>query len=76
MCLAVPMAVKEINGDMGVVESGGVSMEVGISLLDDVKIGDWVIIHAGFAISKVNKEEAMESLELFEEMNKLRDKDE
>jgi len=72
MCLAVPMVVKEIKGDMGVVESGGVSMEVGISLLDDVKIGDWVIIHAGFAISKVNQKEAMESLELFEEMNKLK----
>ena len=71
MCLAVPMQIKEINGDMGKVESGGVAMDVGISLLSDVKIGEWVIVHAGFAISKVNHEEAMETLALFEEMAAL-----
>ena len=75
MCLAVPMEVKEINDDMGTVESGGVSMEVGLSLLTDVKIGDWVIIHAGFAISKLNKEDAMETLSLFNQMAEAADKE-
>ncbi len=73
MCLAVPMEIKEINDDMGRVESGGVSMDVGLSLISDAKIGDWVIVHAGFAISKLNKEDALESLSLFEQINNLED---
>ncbi len=75
MCLAVPMEIKEINDDMGKVESGGVSMDVGLSLITDVKIGDWVIVHAGFAISKLNKEDAMETLSLFDQMADAADKE-
>lgn len=68
MCLAVPMNVKEINGDLGVVESLGVKREVGLMLMEDIKIGDWVLIHAGFAISKLNQEEAEETLALLREV--------
>lgn len=75
MCLAVPMEIKEINGDIGKVESRGVSMDVGLSLLTDSKIGDWVIVHAGFAISKLNKEDAMETLSLFDQMEEAVDRD-
>ncbi len=75
MCLAVPMEIKEINDDMGKVESGGVKMDVGLSLLTDIKVGDWVIVHAGFAISKLNKEDAMETLSLFEQMADAADKE-
>ncbi len=64
MCIAIPMNVKEIKGDMGVVESRGVKRDVGLMLIDDVKIGDWVLIHAGFAISKMNREEAEETMNL------------
>ena len=53
MCLAVPMKVVEIKGEMGVVENKGVKREVGFMLLEDVKIDDWVLIHAGFAITKL-----------------------
>lgn len=67
MCIAVPMNVKEINGTMGVVESLGVQREVGLMLLEDVKEGDWVLIHAGIAISKLNQEEAEETLALLKE---------
>ena len=55
MCLAVPMKVVEIKDDMAVVESAGLRRDVGIMLLDKVKLGDWVLIHAGFAISKLTK---------------------
>ena len=67
MCIAVPMKVIEIKNDMGVVEGNGVTREVGIMLLEDLKIDDWVLIHAGFAISKINEEEAQETLSLLKE---------
>ena len=67
MCLAVPMKVIEINNDMAVVESAGLRREVGIMLLDKVKLNDWVLIHAGFAISKLTKKQARETLAIFEE---------
>ena len=67
MCLAVPMQVIEIKGDMAVVESTGLRRDIGIMLLDKVKLGDWVLIHAGFAISKLTKKQARETLAIFAE---------
>ena len=67
MCIAIPMEVKEIKGRMGVVEHKGVQREVGLMLLEDLKIGDWVLIHAGFAISKLNQKDAEETLSLLKE---------
>jgi hydrogenase expression/formation protein HypC len=65
MCLAVPMKVIEIKDDMAVVESSGLRRKVGIMLLDKVKRGDWVIIHAGFAISKLTQKQARETVAIF-----------
>jgi hydrogenase expression/formation protein HypC len=70
MCLAVPMKIIQINGDMGVVEVDGIRREVGLMLLEDSRIDDWVIIHAGFAISKLSVTEAKQTLKLFDEMAK------
>lgn len=67
MCIAVPMNVTEINGDMGVVEYSGVKRNVGLMLIEDVKVGDWVLIHAGFAITRLNPEDAQETLALLRE---------
>ncbi len=67
MCLAVPMKVVEIKGDMAVVDSAGLRRDVGIMLLDKVKLGDWVLIHAGFAITKLTKKQARETLAIFAE---------
>jgi hydrogenase expression/formation protein HypC len=67
MCLAVPMKVIEIKGDMAVVESAGLRREVGTMLLDRIRMGDWVIVHAGFAISKLTKKQARQTLAIFEE---------
>lgn len=71
MCIAVPMNVVEINGSMGVVEYNNVRREVGLMLMDDVKLGDWVLIHAGFAISKLNPEEAEETISLLKQAELL-----
>ena len=71
MCVAVPMKIKKINGDKGIVEIGGVEREVGLKLLPGVQVGDYVIVHAGFAIQRLDEEDAKETLALFAEMEKL-----
>ena len=71
MCLAVPMKIIKIRGEKGVVEIGGIEREVGLQLLENVKVGDYVIVHAGFAIQHLDEKEALETLSLFEEMEKL-----
>jgi hydrogenase expression/formation protein HypC len=68
MCLAIPMQLIEVRGDRGVAETGGVRREVGLQLLDDAAVGEYVLVHAGFAIQKVDEEEARKTLELFREL--------
>jgi hydrogenase expression/formation protein HypC len=68
MCLAVPMKIIEICGDRGTAETGGVRREVGLQLLDGVRVGDYVLVHAGFAIQIVDPSEAEKTLELFREL--------
>ncbi len=58
MCLAVPMKVIKIDGDMAIAESKGVETKVNTSLVPDLKLNDMVIIHAGFIIEKLDPEEA------------------
>jgi hydrogenase expression/formation protein HypC len=59
MCLAIPAKVNKINKNIAEIESLGVTKKVDISLIPDVKIGDYVIVHAGFAIQIIDKEEAL-----------------
>lgn len=67
MCLAVPAEVKSIDGHMATVDYGGVSRTVNISLVD-ARVGDYVIVHAGYAIQVLDREEAEKTLELFREL--------
>ena len=66
--MAVPMRIVEIRGDMGVAELGGVRREVGLCLLEEVRVGDYVLVHAGFAIERVDPEEAEKTLEVLSEI--------
>ncbi|MBO8129962.1 MAG: HypC/HybG/HupF family hydrogenase formation chaperone [Candidatus Marinimicrobia bacterium] len=68
MCLAIPMRVKSVKGDEAIVEVSGVEYKANIQLLDDVKIGDYLIVHAGFAIEKLDEEEASKSLDAWAEV--------
>ena len=68
MCWAVPARVVEIDGPLGRVELGGTVRQVGLQLLREVRVGDYVLVHAGFAIEKVDQEEARKTLELLREM--------
>ncbi len=71
MCLAVPMRLVRRDENFGVAEVGGIEREIGLQLVDDVEIGDFVIVHAGFAIQKLDEEAAQETRALFEEMARL-----
>ena len=68
MCLAIPGKVVTIEGDYAQVDFGGVTKRVGLGLLDSVAIDDYVIVHAGYAIEVLNKQDAEERLKLFEEL--------
>lgn len=73
MCLAVPMKVISLKGGVGVAEMSGVKREISFIMLPEAQIGDYVIVHAGFAIQKLNEEEAQKTLDLFREMAALKD---
>ncbi|MCA1786573.1 MAG: HypC/HybG/HupF family hydrogenase formation chaperone [Desulfobacteraceae bacterium] len=62
MCLAVPSKIIEIQGSLARVEVDGVVRETSLLLLDDAKIGDYVIVHAGFAISRLDEDAALQTL--------------
>jgi hydrogenase expression/formation protein HypC len=68
MCLAIPMKVLEVNGDTGIVEVGGVRRTADLSLVKPVQVGQFVVVHAGFAISLLDEEEAARTLELINEL--------
>jgi hydrogenase expression/formation protein HypC len=68
MCLAVPMQLVERDEGLGTVEIDGVRREVSLMLLDDARVGEFLLIHAGFAIGRVDEAEAKETLELLRQL--------
>ena len=68
MCLGIPMKIVEMKEDKGTVEVSGVKKEVSLMLIDDPKLGEYVLVHAGFAIQKLDEEEAKETLQLIKEI--------
>ena len=70
MCLAIPMQITQINGFEARCSAKGVMRQVSLFMLQDepIGIGDWVLIHVGYAIQKISAEEARESWELFDEL--------
>ena len=68
MCLAIPAKIVAINDQMGTIDMDGVQREVSLLLLEDARLGDFVIVHAGFAIHKIDEAEALAALELLREM--------
>jgi hydrogenase expression/formation protein HypC len=69
MCLGIPAKVVQIDkSNLGKVDYLGTRVKTNFELLDNLKVGDWVILHAGFAISRLNEEEARETFSLLREM--------
>jgi hydrogenase expression/formation protein HypC len=69
MCLAIPAEVVEIYGDQtALIDVGGARKKISIALVDDIGMGDYVLVHAGFAIEKIDEGEARKTMELLEEL--------
>ena len=70
MCLGIPARIVEIEAQSGmaVVDVGGNKRKVAITLLPDAKVGDWVLVHTGFAIQVIDEQAAREQIELLEEL--------
>jgi len=68
MCLAVPVMITKIEGKEAEVEIGGISRRISLWLTPEAQVGDYVLLHTGYAISVLNQEEAAETLKLFEEI--------
>ena len=72
MCLAIPAQVVELRDDNNaVVDLAGVRKEISLALVDGVAVGDYVIVHVGYALNKLDAEEAEKTLKLFAEMGQL-----
>ena len=68
MCLSIPAKILSIDGDMASASVGGAIVQTGLHLLDDVSVGDYVLIHTGFALQKISEEEALETIRIIEEL--------
>jgi hydrogenase expression/formation protein HypC len=70
MCLGIPSKVIEVDSifKTGKIDYLGTKVKTNFALLDDVKIGEWVIVHAGFAISRLDEADALETLDMLREM--------
>lgn len=71
MCLAIPGKVVEIGEKFSIVDIMGASREISTELLKGLNIGDYVLVHAGCAIQRIDEEEAMNTIQLFEELKEL-----
>lgn len=68
MCLAVVAQLKEIKDNMAVADFGGLTQEIRLDLIEDPKIDDWVLVHTGFAIQRVDEQEALEMIKIMNEI--------
>ena len=68
MCLSIPAKILSINGDKARVSLGGAEYNAALNLVDDVKVGNYVLLHSGFAIQVIDEKEAMETMQLLNEV--------
>jgi hydrogenase expression/formation protein HypC len=75
MCLAIPVLIQNIEGTQAKVELGGVKRMISLMLTPEAKVGDYVLLHAGYAIGILDEEEARETLQLLEQMAAFSDQE-
>jgi len=75
MCLAIPTLIKSIDRENAQVEIGGVERTISLVFTPEAKVGDYVIVHTGFALSVLDQEEAQETLRMFAEIEALAQED-
>lgn len=68
MCLAVVAQLKEIKDNMAVADFGGLTQEIRLDLIEEPAVNDWVLVHTGFAIQRIDEQEALEMLKIMDEI--------
>lgn len=68
MCLSIPAKVLQIKGDKALVSIGGAEYNAALNLIENIKVGDYVLLHSGFAIQKIDEKEAQETIQLLNEV--------
>ena len=68
MCIAIPSKIVKIENNIGIIDVDGVQRQASLLLLEDPEVGEYVIVHAGFAIKKIDEEAAMETLKVLREV--------
>ena len=68
MCLGIPARIVSINGQFAEAEIGGIKVRIALHLVEDIQVGDYVLIHTGFAIEKISPEEADENISLLRDI--------
>lgn len=72
MCLAIPCKVCELkSGDAAIIEVGGIRKEISLALVEDVAVGDYVIVHVGYALTRLDPDEAEKTLQTFAELGEI-----
>ena len=71
MCLGIPAKIETLEGQEAKVNLSGNYIRISTSLIDDLKVGDYVLVHAGFALQKVDEKEALKTLELLKELGMI-----
>ena len=71
MCLAIPSKITKIENNMATIDVEGIQREASLLLLEDARVGDYVIVHAGFAIQKLDEKSALETLQTFRDLGLL-----
>ena len=75
MCLAIPARIKSIEDKEGEIEIGGITCRISLWLTPEAKVGDYAIVHTGYAINILDQKEAEETLKLFEQIAKAAEED-
>ncbi len=71
MCLGIPAKILSIEGEMGKASINGAIIDIGLQLIDNPKPGDYVLIHTGYALEKIDEEEAQKTIESIRELDEL-----
>jgi len=75
VCLAIPARIKSINGTEAEVEIGGITRQTNLMLTPEARVGDYVLLHAGYAINILDQAQAEETLAIFAEMSEIMEKE-
>jgi len=72
MCLSIPLKIIAVNGNMAKALMGNNELDISVELIDEVQVGDYVLVHTGIAIEKISEEEARENMRMLDELRDIK----